>query len=61
MTFEDLAALSRRDRVRIALLLAAVVVAVLWASAQFLQPVPPRHIVLASGAERFYGLTSSIS
>ena len=51
MAFEDLAALSRNDRVRVAVLVAAVVVAVLWAFAQFLQPGPPRHIVLASGAE----------
>lgn len=51
MAFEDLAALSRRDRVRIVVLAAAVVVVVLWASAQFVEPGPPRHIVLASGAE----------
>jgi TRAP transporter TAXI family solute receptor len=51
VAFEDLAALSRRDRLRIAALVAALVVLVLWASARFLQPGPPRHIVLASGAE----------
>jgi TRAP transporter TAXI family solute receptor len=51
MGFEDFAALSRRDCVRIAVLVAALVVAVFWASAQFLKPGPPRHIVLASGAE----------
>jgi TRAP transporter TAXI family solute receptor len=52
MALEDLAALSRNDRVRMAVVVGALVVAVLWASAQFLQPGPPRHIVLASGAER---------
>jgi TRAP transporter TAXI family solute receptor len=51
MAFEDLAALSRNDRVRMAMLVAALLVAVLWASAQFLQPGPRRNIVLASGAE----------
>jgi TRAP transporter TAXI family solute receptor len=51
MALEDLAALSRNDRVRMVLLVAALVVAALWVSAQFLQPGPPRHIVLASGAE----------
>jgi TRAP-type uncharacterized transport system substrate-binding protein len=51
MAFEDLAALSRSDRVRMAVLVAALGIAVLWASAQFLQPGPQRHIVLASGAE----------
>ena len=51
MAFEDLAALSRNDRVRMAVLVGALIVAVLWVSAQFLQPGPQRHIVLASGAE----------
>ena len=51
MAFEDLAALSRHDRVRMAVLVAALLIAVLWASGQFLQPGPRRHIVLASGAE----------
>jgi len=51
MTFEDLAALSRRDRVRAAVLVAVLVAAVLWAVAQFVQPGPPRRIVLASGPE----------
>ena len=49
MAFEDLAALSRRDRVRLALLVAALVAALVWVSAQFVEPGPPRHIVLASG------------
>jgi TRAP transporter TAXI family solute receptor len=51
MTFEDLAALSRRDRVRAAVLVAVLVAAVLWAVAQFVQPGPPRRIVLAAGPE----------
>jgi len=57
MAFEDLAALSRNNRVRMAVVVAALVVAVLWASAQFLQPGPQRRIVLASGAESgiYYG------
>src|SRR5260221_7916611 len=49
MTLEDLALLSRRGRVRIVVLVVALIVAVVWASAHFLQPAPPRHIVLASG------------
>src|SRR5260221_3679132 len=49
MTLEDLALLSRRGRVRIVVLVVALIVAVVWASANFLQPAPPRHIVLASG------------
>lgn len=51
MTFEDLAALSRRDRVRVAVLVAVLVGAVVWVVAQFVQPGPPRRIVLASGPE----------
>jgi TRAP transporter TAXI family solute receptor len=51
MAFEDLTLLSRRDRVRMAVLVAVLIVAIVWASAQFLQPAPPRRIVLASGAE----------
>jgi TRAP transporter TAXI family solute receptor len=51
MALEDLVTLSRHDRVRMAVLVAAMVIAVIWASAQFLQPGPSRRIVLASGAE----------
>jgi TRAP transporter TAXI family solute receptor len=50
MVFEDLAALSRRDRIRVAVLVAALLVIVFVATAPILQPGPPRHIVLASGA-----------
>src|SRR5258706_14627335 len=49
MTLEDLALLSRRGRLRIVVLVVALIVAVVWSSAHFLQPAPPRHIVLASG------------
>ena len=49
MTLEDLALLSRRGRLRVAALIFVLVVAALWASAHFLAPAPPRHIVLASG------------
>jgi len=51
MTLEDLAQLSRRDRLLVALLVAALVVATVWAAVQFMQPAPPRRIVLASGPE----------
>jgi TRAP transporter TAXI family solute receptor len=50
MAFEDFTALSRSDRVRLALLVVTLVVAVFWASVHFVEPGPPRHIVLASGA-----------
>jgi TRAP transporter TAXI family solute receptor len=49
MAFEDFSALSRNERVRVAAIVTAVVVAVIWASAHFLQPAPPRHIVMAAG------------
>jgi TRAP transporter TAXI family solute receptor len=48
---DDLALLSRRDRLRIAVLVVAVIAAAVWFSLHFLQPAPPRRIVLASGAE----------
>src|SRR5271166_25568 len=51
MAFEDLAVLSRRERLRLAVLVAALVVALVWVSAHFIEPGPPRHFVLASGAE----------
>jgi TRAP transporter TAXI family solute receptor len=51
MALEDFAALSRHDRIRLAVLVAALVVGVVWAWAHFLEPGPPRHIELASGAE----------
>ena len=51
MTLEDLGLLSRRDRLWVALLVAALIVAIVWAAVQFMQPAPPRRIVLASGPE----------
>ena len=51
MAFEDLVSLYHHNRVRVVVAVAALVIAVLWVSAQFLQPGPPRRIVLASGAE----------
>ena len=48
---DDLALLSRRDRLRIAVLVVAVIAAAVWFSLHFLQPAPPRRIVLASGPE----------
>ena len=51
MTLEDLGLLSRRDRVRMIALVVALIVAVVWASAHYLQPAPPRRIVLASGLQ----------
>jgi TRAP-type uncharacterized transport system substrate-binding protein len=51
MTLEDLALLSRRGRFRIVVLVVVLMVAVVWASAHFLEPAPPRHVVLASGLE----------
>lgn len=49
MTLEDLASLSRSGRLRLGALVFALIVAAVWASAHFLQPAPPRRIVLASG------------
>jgi TRAP transporter TAXI family solute receptor len=51
MAFEDLTLLSRRDRIRLAVLGVALIAAIFWATAHFLEPGPPRRIVLASGAE----------
>jgi len=47
---DDLATLSRSDRLRGTILVVLLLAATLWISAHFLQPAPPRHIVLASGA-----------
>jgi TRAP transporter TAXI family solute receptor len=50
-TEDDLAFLTRRDKIRVAMLLVVIAVAVLWASVFFLKPAPPRHIVFASGPD----------
>ena len=50
MNSNDLASLSRRDKLRGILLVIALVAATLWITTRFLEPAPSRHIVLASGA-----------
>ena len=50
MESDDLATLTRRDRRRFVVLVVTLLALTLWISARFLQPAPPRHIVLASGA-----------
>jgi TRAP-type uncharacterized transport system substrate-binding protein len=51
MPSNDLALLSRRERLRVALGIAALIAAALWVSLHFLKSAPPRRIVLASGPE----------
>jgi TRAP transporter TAXI family solute receptor len=51
MSFDDLALLSRRDRVRLAAVVVVLIAVAVWVSVKFVQSGPPRHIVLASGAE----------
>jgi TRAP transporter TAXI family solute receptor len=51
MAFEQFAQLTRRTRIAIAILTALLVGLALWVSALFLNPGPPRTIVLASGPE----------
>src|SRR5215813_8658578 len=51
MALEDLTLLSRHERIRLGLLLLAVIALAVWASLKIFQPGPPNHIVLASGAE----------
>lgn len=50
MNVNDLASLSRRDKLLGILLIVVLVAATLWITTRFLQPAPSRHIVLASGA-----------
>jgi TRAP-type uncharacterized transport system substrate-binding protein len=50
MAITQYALLSRGDLLRTALLFAAAIAASLWVSFQFLKPVPPRTLVLATGA-----------
>jgi TRAP transporter TAXI family solute receptor len=45
---------TRRELVAVAVVLSVLLLVVVWISVQFLKPIPPRRIVLASGAE--YGL-----
>jgi TRAP transporter TAXI family solute receptor len=51
MSLEDLATLSRQYRLRLALLVTVLFTVVFWVFAHFVLPLPPRHIVIASGAE----------
>ncbi|MFO1398831.1 MAG: TAXI family TRAP transporter solute-binding subunit [Burkholderiales bacterium] len=51
MSLEHFAFLTRRELLRTALLLALVIGGCLWLSFQWLEPIPPRRLVIASGAE----------
>src|SRR5258708_32169888 len=51
MTLENLALLSRRSRLSVAVVILALIGAAAWTAGHFLQPAAPRHIVLASGLE----------
>ncbi|MEO8753336.1 MAG: TAXI family TRAP transporter solute-binding subunit [Casimicrobiaceae bacterium] len=51
MLSENLALLSRNDRLRLAVLVAILVAVAVWASIELVQPGPPRRIVLASGPD----------
>jgi TRAP transporter TAXI family solute receptor len=51
MPSDDFALLSRRERLRMVLGVAALIAAALWVSLHFMQSAPPRRIVLASGPE----------
>jgi TRAP-type uncharacterized transport system substrate-binding protein len=51
MTLENLAMLSRRSRLSLAVVILALIGAATWIAGHFLQPAAPRHIVLASGLE----------
>jgi TRAP-type uncharacterized transport system substrate-binding protein len=51
MALEDLSLLSKRDRLRLGVLLVVLAAVVVWASVEFIKPGPPRRIVLASGAQ----------
>jgi len=51
MTLENLALLSRRSRLSLAVVILALTGAAAWTAGNFLQSAAPRHIVLASGLE----------
>ena len=51
MAFEDLVALTRRDRLRLAGFVIILLAVAIWVSVKFVQSGPPRHFVLASGPE----------
>jgi hypothetical protein len=51
MTLENIALLSRRSRLSVAVVIVALIGITAWTAGHFLQPAAPRHIVLASGLE----------
>src|SRR5215472_16000685 len=51
MTLENLALLSRRSRLSVAVPILALIGAAAWTAGRFLEPAAPRHVVLASGLE----------
>jgi TRAP transporter TAXI family solute receptor len=51
MSLSELLLFSRRDLVRTGLLVALLAAACIWVSFRFLDPIPPRKLVLASGPE----------
>jgi TRAP-type uncharacterized transport system substrate-binding protein len=51
MTPTDRSPLARRDIWRMGALIALAAIVCLWVSFQFLEPIPPRQIVIASGPE----------
>ena len=51
MLAENLALMSRNDRVRLTVLVAILIAVAIWASIQLVQPGPPRRFVLASGPD----------
>lgn len=51
MALDQFAFLTRREMLRTGVLFAVVVAGCLWLSLHWLQPVPPRRVVIASGAE----------
>ena len=51
MSLSEFFSFSRRDLLRASVLIALLVAACLWVSFRFLDPIPPRRIVLASGPQ----------
>jgi TRAP transporter TAXI family solute receptor len=51
MSLSELLILSRRDLLRVSVLIALAAAACIWVSFRFLEPFPPSRIVLASGPE----------
>ena len=51
MSLSELLRFSRRDLLRTSVLVALLVAACVWVSFRFIEPIPPRKIVLASGPE----------